>query len=395
LHTILKIGSAFNDDANRYDTIIAPHRLTTEPEETRRKLDAYVRERGGTLYITAATVSDLGGRLLDVSLDHGCHPAQHAGQNLSLCPLTVEPLTVATTSKQIMVEGQLAAVQLLFPSGGTLRVAGAGSYGLAGELNRSTTFSCGTNYDDGSSESPYTLVGFAAQMLAATLREAALFDLGLQLSWVPRRIAPKRYSLMVVNNEFTPRPLAIKSLLGPIVSIKEVPIDAAAQPIGHGWLPYGFDNATVRAGLGANTANSIQGLDTRCFMVTLSSDSSTPITVPPPLPVPGPPRLLRLSHSIGTVREELLRRPSFRNFYDGVVLDWAYLEARSEEALLREARWWAWQKLQVVVDFTSGNTIFPGPLRMMDDYWYTGTGRYHLPDTFMSYPDRSEDSCFD
>eukprot|EP01047_Picozoa_sp_COSAG01_P039967 COSAG01_NODE_3332_length_6235_cov_3.027678_5_plen_352_part_00 len=351
-----------------------------------------MREGGGTLYITAATVSDLGGRLLDVSLDHGCHPAQHAGQNLSLCPLTVEPLTVATTSKQIMVEGQLAAVQLLFPSGGTLRVAGAGRYSLAGELNRSTTFSCGTNYDDGSSESPYTPVGFAAQMLAATLREAALFDLGLQLSWVPRRIAPKRYSLMVVNSEFTPRPLAIKSLLGPIVSIKEVPIDAAAQPIGQGWLPYGFDNATVRAGLGANTASSIQGLDTRCFMVTLASDSSTPITVPPPPPVPVPPRLLRLSHSIGTVRDELLRRPSFRNFYDGVVLDWAYLEARSEEALLREARWWAWQKLQVVVDFTSGNTIFPGPLRMMDDYWYNGTGQYHLPDTFMSYPDRSQDS---
>ena len=89
-----------------------------------------------------------------------------------------------------------------------------------------------------------------------------------------------------------------------------------------------------------------------------------------------PPRLLRLSHEMGTLRNELLRRPSFRNHYDGVVLDWQYLEARSEETLLREARWWAWQKLRVVVDFTSGNTVFPGPLRMMDDYWYNGTGVY-------------------
>ena len=40
-----------------------------------------------------------------------------------------------------------------------------------------------------------------------------------------------------------------------------------------------------------------------------------------------------------------------------MVLDWEYLESRSEESLLREARWWRWRKLRVVVDFTSGTNL--------------------------------------
>ena len=320
---------------------------------------------------------DLGGKLLDVGLEQGCGPAQHAGQNLSLCPLTVDPSTAATARQQVTIGGKLAALELLFPSGGVLRMVGAGNFGLAGELNTTAQFKCGTNYDEGPSESPYTLVDFANQMLLAALREAALFDLGTELSWVPRRIAPKRYSLLVVNNEFAPRPLNIRSLVGPVASITELQIeqDEKSLEVGQGWLPFGFDNATVRAALGANTASIIQGLDTRCFIVTLSSDSSADIKPATPAP-PAPPRLLRLSHGIGALRNELLRRPSFRNFYDGVVVDWEYLEARGEEALLREARWWSWQKLRVVVDFTSGTTIFPGPIRMMDDYWYNDTGPY-------------------
>jgi hypothetical protein len=361
----------------QYDTVVAPHRLTTEPDETQRKLALYV-QGGGKLYITASTVLDLGGKLLDVSIEHGCKPAQYAGQNISLCPLTVDAKTPATASKRIEVEGQLAAVELTYPSGGVLRIVGVGNYGLAGELNDTVKFACGTNYDQGQSTSPYKLVQFADQMLLSSLQDAALFDLGTELSWVPRRVNSGHYSLLVVNNEFESKPLVIRSMLGPIASITELHIGQQEKslPFGQGWLPFGFDNATVRTSLGVNTATIIQGLDTRAFLVQLSSDSSTPIDPLPPPATPTPRRLLRLSHGIGPVRNELLRRPSFRNFYDGIVLDWGYLEARSEEALQREARWWGWQKLQVVVDFTSGTTIFPGPLRMMDDYWYNGTGIY-------------------
>jgi hypothetical protein len=76
---------------------------------------------------------------------------------------------------------------------------------------------------------------------------------------------------------------------------------------------------------------------------------------------------------MGPLRTEILKRPSFRSFYSRVVIDWEYLEARSEESLVREARWWRWQKLAVVVDFTSGNQYnLPwAPLRLCNDWWYS------------------------
>jgi hypothetical protein len=357
----------------RYDTVIAPHRLTTEARETRRKLEGYVQQGGGTLYITASTVLDLGSKLLDISLAEGCEPVQYAGQTISLCPLTINNSTTATASKKRMINGKLAAVELLYKGGGVLRIAGVGNYAMAGELNASRSYHCGTKPEEGAASSPYTAVAFAEAMLEETLQQAALFDLGTALSWVPRRIESKKYSLMVSNNDYAPHPLSIKSLIGPILSIVELEMSQSEKsaPIGQGLLPFGFDNVTTRQGLGKNTSTQIAGLDVRCFIVILSSDSTSVVPAPPPAIVL--PRLLRLSHDAGRVRTEVLKRPSFRNYYTGVVLDWAYLGERSEESLQREARWWKWQKMQVVVDFTSGTTIFPGPLRMIDDWWYNGT----------------------
>jgi len=296
----------------------------------------------------------------------------HEGQMLSLCALTTLSNTAAKTTSEVTVAGRTAALEMRFPSGGVLRMVGVGRHGQAGELNASVRFGCGRNFDSGSSESPFAVVSFVDQWLNETLQSAALFDLGPTLSWVPRRIATRRYSVTVVNNELQPVPLAIKSLIGPVKNLKELPLDQSEKnlPVGQGWLPFGYDNNTVRAGLGKNTDTQIMGLDTRCFLIELVSDSTTAIdsaraTVPPP-----PPRLLRLSPGAGTLRDEILKRPSFRNYFSGVVLDWRYIESRSEESLVREARWWEWQKLTIVVDFTSGTTVFPGPLRLSDDWWY-------------------------
>ena len=306
----------------RYDTVIAPHRLSTEPEETRLKLGGYVRG-GGTLYITAATIIDLGSELLGVSV--ACAPAAYRGQNLSLCPLSVAGAVTgagATVSDELVIDGQLAAARLSFPSGGVLRVVGVGRYGLAGELNASRHFNCAIKNqpDPGGAVSPYEPVAFVHEALVDTLAAAALFDLGPDLSWVPRRIAAKRYSLTVVNNAMTPRPLSITSLIGPVASIDKLSMDQSEKkvPIGQGWLPYGFDTAAVRAALGRSTATQIAGLDTRAFLVTLSADRTTALQ---PAPVgASPPRLLRLPAGAGAVRTEVLKRPSFQNYYDGVWL---------------------------------------------------------------------------
>ena len=126
-------------------------------------------------------------------------------------------------------------------------------------------------------------------------------------------------------------------------------------------------------GLGKSTETTIQGGDTRVLLITLVEDNTTEVSAAAASQpsIASQPRLLHFSANIGSVRDEIMKRPSFRNYYTGVVLDWKYLDRKSLGALKEEATWLAWQKLQVVVDFTSGTTIFPGPLRMADDWWWT------------------------
>jgi hypothetical protein len=171
---------------------------------------------------------------------------------------------------------------------------------MADELNASRSYQCANDrLDEGQLSSSYTPVGFADEMLKIALKAAALFELDDGLSWVPRRVKPAECTLMVLNNNYVPKPVLIKSLVGPIASITitELPLDSFEQslPIGQGWLPFGFDNASVRAALGENNATHIAGLDVRCFSAKHFSDSTSAIVPPAP---PQPPRRRPLCASL-------------------------------------------------------------------------------------------------
>jgi hypothetical protein len=62
----------------------------------------------------------------------------------------------------------------------------------------------------------------------------------------------------------------------------------------------------------------------------------------------------------------VLLRPTFFEHFDSVVLDWRYLRERETEQLKRESAWICLQKLECLVDFTSGINIFPD-LRLVDN----------------------------
>ena len=76
--------------------------------------------------------------------------------------------------------------------------------------------------------------------------------------------------------------------------------------------------------------------------------------------------LLRLSAHIGSIRTEIERRPSFFNYFRGVVVDSEYFSSRSLRALEIENRWLELQGVEVVCDFTRSTNLFPG-LRLIDD----------------------------
>lgn len=52
--------------------------------------------------------------------------------------------------------------------------------------------------------------------------------------------------------------------------------------------------------------------------------------------------------------------------FDGVVIDWRYLQVRKREELAQEAGWVGQQGLSVVVDLTSGINLFPD-LRLLNN----------------------------
>ena len=81
---------------------------------------------------------------------------------------------------------------------------------------------------------------------------------------------------------------------------------------------------------GSNTNTSIAGLDTRVFRVLLSTDTAVEL---PTLAPPRTPRSIGLTFpTTASVRESLLLRPTFRQHFDTVVVDWRYIEEQTPEA---------------------------------------------------------------
>ena len=233
----------------------------------------------------------------------------------------------------------------------------------------------------------HQLARVARQVIDSALQKSTLFDLGLDLTWVPKRVSDTEYILGVSNNYLHELPLSIKtnsqSQLGKAVTkVVELPLDQS-EKAAEGYLPHGFENAS----LGKSTASTIAGVDMRIFRVTVAPDTTTlthqpsALAAPPSVSGSGirsgasamrqPMRqpmhvLLRLSARIGSIRTEIERRPSFFNYFAGVVVDSTYFSSRSERALAIENRWLQLQHVDVVCDFTRSTDLFPG-LRLIDD----------------------------
>jgi len=376
------LSDALPEVLTRYDTVIVAHRLTTEPREVRRKLEGHLAS-GGHVVITASSVMDLGGTLANVSVD-AC-TAKTAGTKVRLAngSIVAEPrpfvqcriTSSSDASTQVIAtmvgDGLPAALRVTEPGGGSMTIIGAGNYSLSNTAN-SAAFQCKEDEEDDPDKNVYNLVQYASIILADSLSEAALFDLGPRLSWVPKRLADGRYALAVTNSELSPVPLEIKSRTGSISHVEEMALDDSE--VGSvGYLPHGYESNL--SALGTNTPRQVAGVATRLFIVSIADDSARPI---PRFPAaPRPRRLLRLSASTGSVRTELLRRPSFDNHFTGVLVDWEYIESRSPAALDRESAAWRIRNLSVVVDFSSGTTLFPG-IRLIDDmhlYWLDSMAR--------------------
>jgi hypothetical protein len=206
---------------------------------------------------------------------------------------------------------------------------------------------------------PCPLAAGTRALLDQAFRSQILFEAGEGLSVIVCRRAPREYTVGIANNSLRPRAFALRSRIGAIESVRELPLDASEKSA-VGYLPEGFEKTEV----GASGARTMAGGDVRIFHVKLRAEQveEIPHVAPPARPRD---RILFL-RGARSIQEEVLSRPTFFQHYDGVVVDWKYTRDRTAGTLAREARWIGLQGLRVMVDLSSGINLYPD-LRLVDN----------------------------
>jgi hypothetical protein len=282
-------------------------------------------------------------------------------------------------------------------STGSITLVGIGNYGVTDMLIASTPKACQV---DTPTLSPQPIAGTVARVVSNAMAEQALFDLSgpgtagsTNLSWVAKAVAADEYLLGVSNTQLTEQPLHVRAKFGTILSVEEVPLDQAekSEP---GYLPHGFEGVDT----GRSTNTTIAGADFRVLRLKVMVDGAgagagaaagsqlntrggsvrirpIPHTIPPRAPtgvwmrLPLASAMSAPSGATGgyeygrqqsALRGAILRRPCFRQLFDGVLVDWSYLHVRTNTTLAADAAWLRSQRLNISVDLSSGINLFPG-----------------------------------
>lgn len=329
--------------------------------ELRDKLLGYV-QRGGRLVLTAGNLARFPGGLAGIAVSGS---PRHLPAGTELCcgdttqvePNAFEllPLTLPDTARvTIRCDGQPAVVEVPYGAGTVL--VSATPYGVGAVPAAPEGI---PNQVDTELPQPYPLLLQMQSLLAAEFRAQMLFDAGPDLSLVVCRRGEGDYILGVTNNGLEARPLTVVSRCGPIERLEELKLDTSeVGAAGH--LPRGSEQADI----GTSDDTTIAGGDIRIFAVRVQENGVEQIAhAAPPTRPRG--RILPL-RGVNSVQEELLRRPTFFQHYDGVIVDWRYLHSRDRQTLEAEGAWLDRQGVHLLVDLTSGLNLYPD-LRLVNN----------------------------
>ena len=358
---------------NRYPLVLIADRLTggdprrnkdggkTEKNaELTEKLTAYA-ENGGRLVLTAGNLEALEGIFgLNVTgkrrFEAGTAVRFHDGTEV-IEPHAFELLAVDLPERARLLaecDGMPAAFEFDWGTGSAVVLASP--FGVA--LERAVSGKIKYNYDV-PLPNPFPLLASAEKIYRDELDKTVLFDVGDGLGSISCRKGDKVWSVGIFNNGLSEKPFQIRSRIGKIASVRELPIttDERDEP---GFLPKGFEGAE----LGSHTETTIAGADVRIFEVTLERENTAPIADLESPPAPKG-KFLELRNP-AVAKEEILARPTFWEHYDGITLDWRYINARCEEELTAEAGWFKRRGVRIAVDFSSGINLFPD-LRLLNN----------------------------
>jgi hypothetical protein len=199
---------------------------------------------------------------------------------------------------------------------------------------------------------PFALLKHVRRVLDKALSDERLFSVGPDLGTITCRKAPGQYLLGIYNNGLSAKPFEIVSYCGDAQEIAEIPLDQSEKGA-TGYWPEGMEANDP----GVSDPKTIAGGDFRLFSVTVR-ETNVRVMERAKLPERPKNRFLAL-HGVTSLKEAILKWPTFFQHFDGVKLDWTYLRTRDRRQLATEKAWLKRQKLQIVVDFSPGLNFYP------------------------------------
>lgn len=198
---------------------------------------------------------------------------------------------------------------------------------------------------------PHPLTAEARDVLAQAFAAVRVFSVKPSaatngLSVISCRRGKGAYTVAVMNNTWREQPFEIVSHVGRITSMRELPTDVSERGA------IGFvAHRTVCADIGCDTDRTIAAGAVRLFRVE-TDEGGTVTDVPHAVPPANPKGRTLAMNDTCSIREFVLRRPTFFRHWDGVKVSAAYLRDRDRRFLSEEGEWCALQGLNVMIDFT-------------------------------------------
>ena len=127
--------------------------------------------------------------------------------------------------------------------------------------------------EDGSLASPYPMLRYVHRLVSDLLNSTVLFEAGPGLSIIQNRRADGSYVLSVANGGLNELPMQIRSRVGRIQQLVELPIGRGESEC-QGYLPCGYPASTPIPRVGHNTNSTIRGGDIRFFSIHLDDSAA-------------------------------------------------------------------------------------------------------------------------
>ncbi len=336
----------------RYGVVVVAGGLASAGLEERSKLEAYA-EAGGLLVVTAGNAHLLGPEWqigppqrvaagTPVVWRDGTRDGEpHA---FELCPARLP----ASAEVLATCAGQPAVVRL--PRGRGQLVLSLSPFGLnadplvQGEQHHH-------RWDQPLGQ-PFVLLAHIRRLLGEAFASQQLFSVGEGLGFITCRQGPGVYTLGVFNHSLQAKPFQIQSRIAPLISVSELDL-GRPETNAPGWWPHEFQNNDG----GCSGPATIAGGDVRLFTVRIQEQDVRRLEpLPPP---PRPHRRALAMRNVADLETAVLQHPSFFQHFDGVKLDWTYLQKRDPQQVRLDRAWLDRQQLRLIVDFTPGLNHFP------------------------------------